>query len=208
MSKFNPNEYLIKLKGKDYLQVMHRLIWFREEHPTWGIQTTLEHYDSERGVAIFHATITNDEGRVIAEGSKMETKAGFFDFVEKAETGSIGRALGILGYGTQFAPEFDEGERIVDSPVTPKPTVNKDTGEIVEPPITKPTSPNLNDKPIKASTIQKLKDTITFAQMTIEELDAICMERYGAPHDGITLGQAKEIGSELWRKGEERKKNA
>ena len=31
-------------------------------------------------------------------------------------TGSIGRALAALGFGTQFAPEFDEGERIVDSP--------------------------------------------------------------------------------------------
>ena len=48
----------------------------------------------------------------------METARGFPDYVEKAETGAIGRALGVLGYGTQFAPEFDEGtERIVDSPM-------------------------------------------------------------------------------------------
>jgi hypothetical protein len=29
----------------------------------------------------------------------------------------VGRALAMLGYGTQFAPELDEGDRIVDSPV-------------------------------------------------------------------------------------------
>ena len=39
---------------------------------------------------------------------------------EKAETKAVGRALAMLGYGTQFAPELDEGERIVDSPVERK----------------------------------------------------------------------------------------
>ena len=40
--------------------------------------------------------------------------------MEKAETGSIGRALALLGYGTQFcADELDEGDRIVDAPAEP-----------------------------------------------------------------------------------------
>lgn len=41
-------------------------------------------------------------------------------------TGAIGRALAMIGFGTQFAPEFDEEQRIVDSPVdrTPTPTNN------------------------------------------------------------------------------------
>ncbi|HTD18454.1 MAG TPA: hypothetical protein VK667_02885, partial [Ktedonobacteraceae bacterium] len=38
-------------------------------------------------------------------------------YIEKAETGAIGRALAALGYGTQFAPELNEEHRIVDSPV-------------------------------------------------------------------------------------------
>ena len=37
--------------------------------------------------------------------------------MEKSETGAIGRALANLGYGTQFAPDLDEQDRIVDSPV-------------------------------------------------------------------------------------------
>jgi hypothetical protein len=41
----------------------------------------------------------------------------FVDFAEKASTKSLGRALLALGYGTAFAPEMDEGERVVDSPV-------------------------------------------------------------------------------------------
>lgn len=122
---FNPNDHLIALKGKPYLEVKWRLVWFRNENPDWGIQTTPVKIDLENKYAIFKATITDQHGRVIAEGTKMEDIKGFSDFVEKAETGSIGRALGICGYGTQFAPEFDEivpgveNPRIVDSPIDP-----------------------------------------------------------------------------------------
>jgi len=121
---FNPNEHLISLKGKAYLEVKWRLVWFRQEHPHWGIKTELVKFDPDAKYAIFHATITDENGRVVAEGTKMEDSKGFADYLEKAETGSIGRALGILGYGTQFAPEFDEVDptvanpRIVDAPVS------------------------------------------------------------------------------------------
>ena len=50
-----------------------------------------------------------------AHGS--EGCADFLEYLEKAETKAIGRALALLGYGTQFAPEFDEEHRIVDSPI-------------------------------------------------------------------------------------------
>jgi hypothetical protein len=55
-----------------------------------------------------------------ATGTKSECAADFGDYIEKAETGAIGRALAALGYGTQFAPEFNEEHRIVDSPVEPR----------------------------------------------------------------------------------------
>lgn len=106
---------LLDLRGKDYLQVAHRLVWFREDHPTWSIET--EALTIQPDYAIFLARVKDEAGRVIATGTKHETKQGFFDFIEKAETGAIGRALALCGYGTQFAPELDEGERIVDSPV-------------------------------------------------------------------------------------------
>jgi len=106
---------LLDLRGKDYLQVAHRLVWFREEHPTWTIET--EPLTIQPDHAIFHARVKDETGRTLATGTKHESKQGFFDFIEKAETGAIGRALALCGYGTQFAPEFDEGERIVDSPV-------------------------------------------------------------------------------------------
>ena len=123
---FNPNDHLISLKGKSYLEVKYRLVWFRDENPDWGISTDIVKLDMEAKYAIVKATITDPTGRVLAQGTKMEDIKGFGDYLEKAETGAIGRALGVLGYGTQFCPEFDEvvagveNPRIVDSPVALK----------------------------------------------------------------------------------------
>lgn len=123
---FNPNEHMMKLKGKDYLQVAWRLVWFRDTEngcgTAWGLQTELlEHGDDW---AVFKATITNQEGKVISTGHGSESKRDFGDYLEKAETKAVGRALAMLGFGTQFAAdELDEGERIVDSPIDRTPTI-------------------------------------------------------------------------------------
>jgi hypothetical protein len=107
---------ILQLKGKDYLQVAHRLVWFREEHPTWTIET--EFLKLEDKFAIAKATIKNDAGQIMATGHKREDASHFADFMEKAETGSLGRCLAYIGYGTQFcADELDEGERLADAPV-------------------------------------------------------------------------------------------
>lgn len=106
---------ILNMKGKDYLQVAQRLVWFREEKPEYHIST--EPVQLTDTYSVFKATICDLNGRILATGHKREDKAHFTDFMEKSETGAIGRALACLGYGTQFAPEIDEGERIVDSPI-------------------------------------------------------------------------------------------
>jgi hypothetical protein len=120
---------LMNLKGKDYLQVAYRLVWFREQEPESGIETEMLVLNDECAVA--QARITR-EGRTIAMATKRETKKDFPDFIEKAETGAIGRALAMAGYGTQFTlPDLDEGERLADSPVEtakPKAAPNKANG--------------------------------------------------------------------------------
>lgn len=114
---FNPKDHLIDLKGKQYLQVMWRLVWFREEKPLWNIETHLEQLTENH--AVFSAKICDENGIQKASGYGSESVKDFRDFIEKAETKAIGRALAMLGYGTQFAPELDEENRIVDSPVKP-----------------------------------------------------------------------------------------
>lgn len=141
---FDPNQHVIKLKSKqgeqDYLPVQWRLVWYRSVCPEGTITTELIHLDLDKecsvesyvwnaqtrksekvmkmakGIAIFRATITDGKGGS-ATGTGSECAADFTDYVEKAETKSIGRALAALGYGTQFAPELNEQHRIVDAPV-------------------------------------------------------------------------------------------
>jgi hypothetical protein len=106
---------LLNLRGKDYLEVKYRLVWFREEHPEWSIET--EFLNITENSAFARALVKDQNGRIIATSHKAESVNNFPDFLEKAETGAIGRALALIGFGTQFcADELDEGERIVDAP--------------------------------------------------------------------------------------------
>jgi hypothetical protein len=109
---------LLNLRGKEYLEVKYRLVWFREDHPDWSIETELISVTDVSAYA--RATIRDEKSRIIATSHKFESIQGFPDFIEKAETGAIGRALALIGYGTQFcADELDEGKRIVDAPANP-----------------------------------------------------------------------------------------
>lgn len=110
----------LNLKGKDYLLVPHRVLWMREEHADWSIES--EFLTLNESIAIARATIRDSQGKIVAQGTKSETPQGFPDFIEKAESGAIGRALAFSGYGTQFAQELEAGEDVVDAPIgTPKP---------------------------------------------------------------------------------------
>lgn len=114
---------LMNLKGKEYLQVAHRLVWFREVHPTGILKTTMieRQGEGENEYAIFRSEVYVDTERgpmCVATGHKRESRKDFPDYIEKAETGSIGRALALAGFGTQFTgDEMDERERLADAPV-------------------------------------------------------------------------------------------
>lgn len=116
---FDYKKSLIKVQGgRTYLPVSARLVWFREEHADWGIVTEPLEINHEKQYAVFRATIFNAEGKIMAVGTKKEDVKGFGDYIEKSETGAVGRALAMCGYGTQFSPELDEASagRFADSP--------------------------------------------------------------------------------------------
>ncbi|MEO7716298.1 MAG: hypothetical protein ABIY70_08840 [Capsulimonas sp.] len=116
---FDPNRHLITVQGgRKYLPVSARVLWFRAEHPDWTIETNPLTIDNDKQFAIFQAKIFDADGRLMAMGTKKEDIKGFGDYIEKAETGAVGRALALCGYGTQFAPELDEvaGGRLADAP--------------------------------------------------------------------------------------------
>ena len=145
---FNAEKHLMELQGKAYLEVKWRLVWFRQECPNGTIDTEEIVVDLDRpveaeiptgnwipnpnrpgkkmpektirrdnGYARFRAVVTDGKGGR-ATATKSENAASFPDFIEKAETGAVGRALAMLGYGTQFTgDELSEEHRIVDAPV-------------------------------------------------------------------------------------------
>lgn len=110
----------MQLQGKDYLQVAHRVLWFREEKPDWSIETELAH---ATGGLIVKAVIKDASGKIKSMGLRYEAK---MDDLERCETGAIGRALSILGYGTQFALDLEEGDgKLADAPIAKRENSNQ-----------------------------------------------------------------------------------
>lgn len=121
---------LINLKGKDYLMVAHRLVWLNEEVNRFTIDTEYLSVTENESVTKATVSIYDDGGTLIKRVSaiKRENTKGFSDHLEKSETGAIGRALALSGYGTSFAlADLDEMEdangksvnRLADAPLTP-----------------------------------------------------------------------------------------
>ncbi len=123
---YNPNDHLLNLKGRDYLNVQHRLLWFIRDQraliagglatTSYVVRTECVDLDRETGWAHFKTYVRDVLGNE-CEMYGSESAKDFPDYIEKASTKSLGRALLGLGYGTGMAPELDEGERVVDSPL-------------------------------------------------------------------------------------------
>ena len=116
---------IMDIKGKDYLQAAPRILWMREEHPDWSIETELLNFTEKQ--AVFKATIRDGSGKILSQATSMETLAGFDSFLEKAETCAVSRAAAFCGYGTLMAQELEEQDRktarakLAEAPVDPKP---------------------------------------------------------------------------------------
>jgi hypothetical protein len=114
---FDPRRFVTRVGGADYLEVKWRVYWLRTQHPDAVIATEL--ISHENSVAVFKAHVSIPGGGS-STGWGSEGYDDFRDYLEKAETKALGRALAALGFGTQFTPDFDfaEGqEKVVDAPV-------------------------------------------------------------------------------------------
>ena len=184
--KFEPKKYVVKIKGKDYLEVKFRTHWFRQEHPAWQIKTEIVKLDLLRGVGIMKAQILNEKGELLSSGHKMEYQKNFFDYLEKAETGAIGRALAALGYGTLQCFDLDEGideGRICDAPVGPS-NNNFQSSQ--------------NGSPKKASTKQKtfiynLMNNLDIDKEHMMEIFFDCAKREIKSSNDLTVNEASKV---------------
>jgi len=111
---------LLNLRGKPYLQIAHRLVWLTEKYANYNINTEFLKLEDDYSICRATLHVFDAEGNLVRSTSatKKETQKDFPDFVEKSETGSIGRALATIGIGTQFCTQdMEEGMRLADAPI-------------------------------------------------------------------------------------------
>lgn len=112
---FDPKTQMTKIKGKDYLEVKWRIVWFRDKHPNGEIRTEVCNFSPmviKANILVDGILIASGHGMAVSEGREVWNGRE----IEKAETAAIGRALAHAGFGTQFTGE-DEEEHLADSPV-------------------------------------------------------------------------------------------
>ncbi len=97
----------VNIKGKEYITVNERLIYFRSQKQFngWRISEELVSLDDKEGV--FKATILNPDGFEMAVAHAQEYRDSSYinktSFVENGFTSALGRALGYLGIGIDTA---------------------------------------------------------------------------------------------------------
>jgi len=158
---FDASKYLTDLGGRDYLEVKWRLLWLRTEHPDAVVETELVKHGTE--LALFRARVTVPGGG-IATGWGSETAEDFGDFIEKAETKALGRALAALGYGTQFCEDFDfsSGGREQRAASSNRP---QRTGRVVDAPVARAGDLKVvRDQAKEAATSSQIRAIYSIAQ--------------------------------------------
>ena len=100
----NVNERVkkIEVKGKNYTCVAARISAFRELCPVGAISTEI--LSLADGVVTMKTTITDENGKILATGMAQEKETSSninkTSYIENCETSAVGRALGMLGIGS------------------------------------------------------------------------------------------------------------
>jgi hypothetical protein len=86
---------VIPVRGRLYVMIRRRLQELRKDHPNWRIVTQPLELNQE--LATFRAEVRDENDVVVATG---HDRAFGEDCVPLAETGAIGRAISLVGYGS------------------------------------------------------------------------------------------------------------
>jgi len=93
----------VNIKGKEYITVNERLIYFRKQpiFKGWRIKEEVVELNDKEGV--FKVSILNAENIVISSAHAQEYRDSSYinktSFLENGFTSALGRALGYLGIG-------------------------------------------------------------------------------------------------------------
>jgi len=181
---FDPTPYLVAIKGRggnrDYLPVNARVLWLRREHPDAKLIVTAVEIDDERAIFRCHVALPTG-GEACDYGS--ETRADFGDYIEKASTKAIGRALAALGYGALAA--FDEGGSVADAPVSGH--GQGATGNA------RPAAPGAADDPIGQGELRWLENKAAEIGVALNEVADYCTAKWGVDPPALTKPQFGEV---------------
>jgi hypothetical protein len=205
---FDASKYLSDLNGRDYLEVKWRLLWLRTEHPDATIETELVKFTGS--LALFRARVAVPGGGT-ATGWGSETAEDFGDFIEKAETKALGRALAALGYGTQFCEDFAfsaETERRPRQQAAERRGGRRSQTRVVDSPVARPGRPErapaqprsqrhglqvIRDGPATPSQLKAIYSIARDQPADRGSLDERCRAAFGCLPPELTKRQASEL---------------
>jgi hypothetical protein len=112
----------IKIKGKDYVQVKDRIVYFNDTYPNGSIDTTLCVTSKYvRITAVVTPDVGNPARRFVGHSESARGGSGVdsTSAVENCETSAVGRALAMMGIGVlDGVASADEVYRAVDEPAS------------------------------------------------------------------------------------------
>jgi len=159
---FDAARHLSRVNGGDYLEVKWRLVWLRDRHPDAQLATELVWHEGQE--ALFRAEVRIPGGGS-ATGWGSENAGDFRDYLEKAETKAIGRALAALGFGTQFCADHETGDS------------------------------DAEEEPAPAGQLVYLQNVAAKAGLSDEDLEQRAFQEFGVPLHGLSRRNASHLAT-------------
>ncbi len=127
LEKINKKLKKTDIKGKDYIEVNQRILGFRQLYPNGSIETEI--INMQDGIVTIKAIVKDNE-KILATGHAQEKEGNSFinkvSYIENCETSAVGRALGILGIGTDTSVRSFEEMQFKEWQVTETPKISKE----------------------------------------------------------------------------------
>lgn len=102
LSQINDSIERININGKPYATVPARMQGFRKLFPDGRIVTEILTMDNEN--VVMKTTVMDESGNVLATGHAQESRnasnVNKTSYIENCETSAVGRALGMIGIGS------------------------------------------------------------------------------------------------------------
>lgn len=102
LNKVNESVKKIEIRGKNYACVPARIAAFRRLCPDGAITTEI--VSMENGVVTMKSSVCDETGKLLATGYAQEKESSSYinktSYIENCETSAVGRALGMIGIGS------------------------------------------------------------------------------------------------------------